>query len=100
MSQITPTTALVAASTTATTYHGRPAARGLARADGRTAPVICLVVARPSRDQSLSAPLLEDLLRLLVRLVQRLLRAHSSRGRIGEHGGKDEGVEDLALRRI
>src|SRR5881398_558601 len=64
------------------------------------AALIRLAVARASRHQSLAAPLLEDLLRLLVCLVQRLLGAHPSRRGVGEHGGQDERVEDLALRRV
>src|SRR2546425_7223399 len=100
MSHITPTTALVAAITTAATYHGRPAPRAMACVDGMTAAVSCLAVAGASRDEAFAAPLLENLLGLLVRLVQGLLRAHPSRRRVGEHGRQDERVEDLALRRV
>src|SRR5213594_3134081 len=100
MSQITPTTALVAANTSAATYHGRLAPREMARAAGMAATVTCLAVAGASRDEALTAPLLENLLGLLMRLVQGLLRAHPSRRRVGEHGRQHEGVEDLALRRV
>src|SRR5213592_2760687 len=71
---------------------------GAAGRDGGGAHL--LPVARASRHQSLAAPLFEDLLRLLVRLVQRLLGAHPSRRGVGEHGRQDERVEDLALRRV
>src|SRR5712691_6747573 len=57
-------------------------------------------IAGASRDEALAAPLLEDLLGLLVYFVQRLLGAQAPRRRVGEHGGKDEGVEDLAFRGI
>src|SRR5690242_3781167 len=97
MSQMTPTFALVAATSAATTYHGGAAARVAARPAGRAVVVIELPVARPPGDQFLGAPLLEDLLDLLVRLVQGLLRAHPSRRRVGKHGRQDERVEDLAL---
>src|SRR5207247_10704041 len=100
MSHITPTTALVAAIMTAATYHGRPAPREMACVDGMTAAVSCLAVAGASRDEALPPPLLEDLLGLLMRLVQRLLRAHPSRRRVGEHGRPHAGVEDLTLRRV
>src|ERR1041385_2701532 len=100
MSQITPTTPLVAASMSAATYHGRRAPREMARVAGVAATVTCLAVAGASRDEALTAPLLENLLGLLVRLVQGLLGAHPSRRRIGEHGRQHERVEDLALRRV
>src|SRR5438093_173886 len=100
MSHITPTTALVAAITTAATYHGRPAPGAMACVDGMTAAVSCLAVAGASRDEALPPPLLEDLLGLLVRLIQGLFRAHPSRRRVGEHGRQDERVENLALRRV
>src|SRR5256886_17204971 len=58
------------------------------------------VVSGASGHEALAAPLFEDLLRLLVRLLQRLLGAHPPRGRVGEHGGQDERVEDLAFRRV
>src|SRR5438132_14407265 len=70
MSDITPTTALVAAIVTAATYHGRPGPRAMACVDGMTAAVSCLAVAGASRDEALAAPLLENLLGLLMRLVQ------------------------------
>src|SRR6266705_4900647 len=100
MSHVTPTTALVAAITTAATYHGRPAPRATGRVEGMTAAVSCLAVAGASRDETFPAPLLENLLGLLMRLVQRLLRAHPSRRRVGEHGRQDERVENLTLRRV
>src|SRR5690349_12109540 len=101
MSQMTPTFALVAATSAAATYHGTTAARGAVRGDGSGVVVIDLpYVARPSRDQSLAAPLLEDLLHLLVRVVQCLLRAHPSRRRVREHGREHERVEDFALRGV
>src|SRR6266567_3330856 len=100
MSQITPTTALVAANTSAATYHGRPAPREMARVDGMAATVTCLAVAGASRDEALAAPLLENLLGLLMRLVQGLLGAHPSRRHVGEHGRQHERVENLALRRV
>src|SRR6185437_7152367 len=100
MSHITPTTALVAAITTAATYHGRPAPRAMGWVEGMTVAVPCLAVAGATRDEALAAPLLEDLLGLLVRLVQGLFRTHPSRRRVGEHGRQNERVEDLALRRV
>src|SRR3989442_1150866 len=96
MSQRTPTRALVDATRAAVTYHGTAAAR----AAGATAAVTPLPVARAPGDEPLTAPLLEDLLYLLVRVVQRLLRGHSARRRVGEHGGEDEGVEHFALGRV
>src|SRR2546425_7055026 len=95
MSQRTPTRALVDATRAAVTYHGTAAAR----AAGATAAVTPLPVARASGDQPLTAPLLEDLLHLLVRVVQGLLRGHSASRRGGEHAGDDEGVEHPALGR-
>src|SRR5712691_4567365 len=100
MSHITPTTALVASIMTAATYHGRPAPRAMACVDGMTAAVSCLAVVGASRDEALTAPLLENLLGLLVRLVQGLLGAHPSRRRVGKHGRQHERVENLALRRV
>src|SRR6266513_2093150 len=98
MSQMMPIFALVAATSVAATYQGRGAAVGAA---GAAAPLSELgVVTRAAGDQSLAAPLLEDLLRQLVRLVERLLGAHPPRRRVGEHGGKDERVEHLALGRV
>src|SRR5213080_5067644 len=90
MSHITPTTALVAAITTAATYHGRRGPRAMACVDGMTAAVSGLAVAGASRDEALPPPLLEDLLGLLVRLIQGLFRAHPSRRRVGKHGRQDE----------
>src|SRR6266566_3097339 len=69
MSQITPTTALVAANTSAATYHGRPGPRAMACVDGMTAAFSCLAVAGASRDEALPPPLLENLLGLLLRHV-------------------------------
>src|SRR3989441_4067779 len=69
----------------------RPAAGGVA---------LALQVAGAPGDQSSAAPLLEDSLDLLMRLLQRLLGGHAVRRRIGEHRGQDEGVEDLALGRV
>src|SRR3989442_14201643 len=100
MSHITPTTALVAAITTAATYHGRPAPRAMACVDGMTAAVSCLAVAGASRDETLPPTLVEDLLGLLVRLIQGLFRAHPSRRRVGEHGRQHERVENLAICRV
>src|SRR2546427_501147 len=100
MSHITPTTALVAAITTAATYHGRPAPRAMARVDGMTAAASCLAAAGAPREGPLPPPLLEDLLGLLVRLIQGLFRAHPSRRRVGEHGRQHERVENLALGRV
>src|SRR5256886_11625953 len=100
MSHITPTTALVAAITTAATYHGRPAPGAMACVDGMTAAVSCLAVAGASRDEALPPPLLEDLLGLLVRLIQGLFRAHPSRRRVVEHRRQHERVENLALCRV
>src|SRR5947209_16854815 len=100
MSQMMPTLALVAATSVAATYQGRCAASGGARVPGGAAAVIGSLVPRASSDQSLAAPLLEDLLDLLVRVVQRLLGGHPARGRVGEHSGEDEGVEHLALGRV
>src|SRR2546427_12943485 len=97
MSHITPTTALVAAITTAATYHGRPAPRAMACVDGMTAAVSCLAVAGASRDEALPPPLLEDLLGLLVRLIQGLFRAHAARRRVGERSRQHERVETLGL---
>src|SRR2546423_10717625 len=94
MSQITPTTALVDATRTARTNQGTAVARGA------TAVVTLGPIAGPSAHQALPTPLLEDLLRLLVRLLQGLLVAHSPRHRVGEPGGEHERVEDLALRRF
>src|SRR4029077_1761865 len=86
MSQMTPTFALVAAISAAATYHGTTPPGGGARVPG-VAPVVSgLAGARAPRDQAPAAPLLEDLLHLLVRVGQRLLRAHPSRRRVCEHG--------------
>src|SRR5881396_1237552 len=100
MSQMMPTFALVAATSVAATYQGRCAASGGARVAGAAAAVIGLLVTRAAGDQSSAAPLLEDLLHLLVRVVQRLPGGHAARSRVGEHGGEDEGVEHLALGRV
>src|SRR2546430_1466600 len=100
MSQMMPTFALVAATSVAATYQGRCAASGGARVAGAAAAVIGLLVTRAAGDQSSAAPLLEDLLHLLVRVVQRLPGGHAARRRVGEHGGEDEGVEHLALGRV
>src|SRR5881398_429689 len=99
MSQTTPTFALVAAISAAATYQGtRPdaARRGYAGVWQRSR----LPVARAPGDQSLTAPLLEDLLHLLVRIGQGLLGRHPSRRRVREHGGQHERVEHLALGRV
>src|SRR5438445_5203476 len=101
MSQMMPTFALVAATSVAATYQGTGAASGAAGAAGVAAPLIALgAVTRAAGDQSFAAPLLEDLLHLLVRVVQRLPGGHAARRRIGEHGGEHEGVEHLALGRV
>src|SRR5438132_9039194 len=100
MSQMMPTLALVAATSVAATYQGTCAASGGARVVGVAAAVIGSVVPRAAGDQSFAAPFLEDLLHLLVGVVQRLLGGHPARRRVGEHGGEDEGVEHLALRRV
>src|SRR5437667_11382396 len=101
MSQMMPTFALVAATSVAATYQGTGAASGAAGAAGVAAPLIALgAVTRAAGDQSFAAPLLEDLLHLLVRVVQRLPGGHAARRRVGEHGGEDEGVEHLALGRV
>src|ERR1043166_7296886 len=94
LSQMTPIFALVAATSAAATYHGSTAAPALVWLVGIAALLIPLSVARASRDEPLAAPLLENLLGLLVRLVQGLLRAHASGRRVGEHGRQDERVED------
>src|SRR5260370_38244360 len=93
MSHITPTTALVAANTSAATYHGRPAPRGMARLDGMAATVTCLAVAGASRDEALTAPLLENLLGRLWRFSQGLLRAQPSRRRVREHRRQYDGAK-------
>src|SRR5438445_8200398 len=100
MSQMTPTFALVAAITPAATYHGTTAGRDVAETGGAVAAATGLAVVRPAGDQSSAAPLLEDLLHLLVRVHQRFLRAHPARRRVREHGGQDERVEHFALRRV
>src|ERR1043166_7477613 len=100
MSQMTPTFALVAAISAAATYQGTTPGCGAAPARGPVAAGTGLAVARPSRHQPPAAPLLEDLLHLLVRVGQRVLRAHPPRGRVREHGGQHERVEYLALRRV
>src|SRR2546429_7419417 len=100
MSQMTPTFALVAAISAAATYQGTTPGRAATSLRGMATAVTGLAVARAPRDQSPAAPLLEDLLHLLVRVGQRLLGAHPPRRRVREHGGQHEGVEHLALRRI
>src|SRR5437762_14343639 len=86
MSQMMPTFALVAATSVAATYQGRCAASGGARGGGGAAAVIGLLVTRAARDQPPAAPLLGDLLHLLVRVVPRLLGGHWARRRVGQHG--------------
>src|SRR5207245_11646583 len=90
MSQMTPTFTLVAAITAAATYHGTTAGRDVAGAGGAVAAVTGLAVVRPAGDPSSAASLLEVLLHLLVRVRQRVLRAHPSRRRVRDtHGQAD-----------
>src|SRR5437879_10530778 len=96
MSHMAPTFTLVAAITAAATYHGTTAGRDVAGAGGAVAAVTGLAVVRPAGDQSSAAPLLEDLLHLLVRVHQRFLRAHPARRRVRAHGGEDARVEHFA----
>src|ERR1051325_8098097 len=100
MSQMTPTFALVAAISAATTYQGTTPECGAAPVRGPVAAVTGLAVARPSPHQPPAAPLLEALLPLLVRVAQRFLGAHPPRRPVREHGRQHEGVEHLALRRV
>src|SRR5207302_7055500 len=98
MSQLLPTIALVAATSVAATYQGTGAASGAAGAAGVAAPPLALGAGtRAAGDQSFAAPLLEDLLHLFVRVVQRLPGGHAARRRLGEHGGGDDGVGHLPL---
>src|SRR5207253_6016152 len=90
MSQMMPTFALVAATSVAATYQGRCAASGGAPVAGAAAAVIGLLVTRAAGDQSSAAPLLEDLLHLLVRVVQRLPGVYVVRRRVGERGAEVE----------
>src|SRR5437660_10483417 len=89
MSQMMPTFALVAATSVAAAYQGRCAASGGARVAGAAAAVVAVLVPRAGRDQSPAAPLLEDHLHLLARVVQRLPGGHAARRRVGDHGGED-----------
>src|SRR2546428_4173440 len=82
---------MAACQVSSTSKSPRPAAGGVA---------LALQVAGAPGDQSSAAPLLEDLLDLLVPFLQGLLGGHAVRRRIGEHRGQDEGVEDLALGRV
>src|SRR5437660_12726259 len=100
MSQMMPTFALVAATSVAATYQGTGAASGAAGAAGVAAPPLALgAVTRAAGDQAFAAPLLEDLLHLLVRVVQRLPGGPAARPRLGAPGGEHARVETLARRR-
>src|SRR2546430_6312013 len=86
MSRMMPTFALVAATSVAATYQGTGAASCAAGAAGVAAPLIALgVVTRAARDQSFAAPLLQDLLHPLGRVVQRLPGGHAAPRRIRGH---------------
>src|SRR6266496_5283152 len=98
MSQMTPTFALVAAISAAATYHGTTPGCGAAPVRAPVAAVTGLAVARAPRDQPSAAPLLEDLLHLLVRVGQRFLRAHPSGRRVREHRS-EEHTSELQSRR-
>src|SRR5438876_12223848 len=96
MSQMMPTFALVAATSVAATYQGRCAASGGARVAGAAAAVIGLLVTRAAGGQSSAAPLLEDLLHLLVRVVRRLPGGLAARRPVGDQGGVAAGAEHVA----
>src|SRR5207237_10737096 len=86
MSQMTPTFALVAAISAAATYQRTTPGRAATSLRGMATAVTGLAVARARRDQSPAAPLPAGLLRLLVRVCQRLLRGHPPRRRVRAHG--------------
>src|SRR5437899_5881940 len=90
MSQMMPTLALVAATSVAATYQSRCAASGGDRVPGGAAAVIGSLVPRASSDHCLAAPLLEDLLDLLVPVAQRLLGCHPAPGPVGTQRGVDQ----------
>src|SRR5437773_11867836 len=96
-SQMMPTFALVAATSVAATYQGRCAASGGAGVAGAAAAVIGLLVTRAAGDPSSAAPLLEDPLHPLVRVVPRLPGRPPAPRRVRQPGGGDEGDQHLAL---
>src|SRR5438132_2877971 len=79
MSQMMPTFALVAATSVAATYQGTGAASGAAGAAGVGAPPLAPGAGTPAAGgQPLAAPLLQDLLHLVVRVLHRLPVGHAA----------------------
>src|SRR6266576_5937249 len=68
----------------------------VAGCDGR----VSRFVAGATGDESLGAPLLENPLHLLVRIVQRLRRGHPPGGGVREHRRQYERIEYFGLRRV